>query len=716
MLKFNLFFITSFILVSLSFNTLNAQTKIWGVGSGVGVAEAEFQNPFVQDTVAPYDPTAWTALTVYENWGGTVGGASNAFWTRSTLGHSKGLYSSPPFYNPVPLPSPSLSNGIAIFDSDFLDNDSIAVGAGSSPAQHKGELISPRIDLTGYTDSALVVKFFSQYVANGRSTNELSVSMSTDDGATWSTPFDYRSLQDEDVAGFVTIPMPNVTSGVTNLTQCRVRFVFDTYYYYASIDDISVEIAPNYDMAIGKAISLSSTLITRGDIVRISGNRYFPLSNVDPTSLKEWFWGAKLINFGGKSLYPQDEAKMYVSIDFYEENTGALTTDVYLDTMNIDTLLAGEYDGIAAIEYLKDVNFILNNGAGEYRVKYWVAHKHTDAFSHNDTVYHSFNITSPASNYLSKAGLNSTDNQVGYSRRYFPGNGNYTHFEWGSAYHFPKGQTNNLTIEAVDFRYFVPSYNGPDSLTVIVNIYSIADGSGATAADGYIDNDELTLVGESYVLLSNLTSIPANSYAIGTATNFVDALGNPLGALNDDGMYYISIMQNSNSAGVASFDYNNAISLGGEYQNYNLNRLMAVPNSLIINPSRVSQAILGQSINHYNLGYEGAGTSNVPSIGVHLTPDSTMTNIIGLETNEDSPLMVSPNPATKNINIQVDFKTISDVEYTLTDAMGRIVKTFNSQQVTSETQTINVEHLPAGVYFLTAKTEQEKITQRIVKQ
>jgi hypothetical protein len=712
MLKFNLLFISTLFLTTLYSIGANAQTVIWGVGSSVGVAEAEFQNPFVQDSISPYSPSAWTALTVYENWGGVVGGSSHAFWTRSTLGHSEGLYSSPPYYTPTPLPSPSLSNGIAIFDSDFLDNDSVAVGLGSSPAQHRGDLISPRIDLTGYTDSAIAVKFFSQYIGNGGYTNELSVSISTDDGTTWNTPFDYRALQDEDVAGFVSIPFPNVTAGVTNLTQCRVRFIFDTYYYFASIDDISIEMAPDYDIAIGKSTYVN-TILGKGDIVRIGGSKYIPLSNIDPTNLNEWFWGAKLINWGGKTLYPQDEAKMYVSIDFYEDNTGTLTTNVYSDTMNIDTLMAGNYEGIVAIEYLKDLDFILLNGAGKYSVKYWVGHNKIDAFSNNDTVFHYFNITSKTSSYLSKVGLSSTDNRVDYSRRYFPGNGEFTHFEWGSAYYFPKGQTNNIEIDSIDFRYFVPSYNGPDSQALVVNIYTVDDGSGATAANGSINDDELTLVAEGYVLLSGLTSLAANSYGVATATDFVDAVGNPLGKLDDDGMYFISIKQTPSSGGGASFNYNNGISLAGEYQNYVLNRLMSVPNTILINPSRVTEAALGQTPTSYGWGY---GLDNVPSIGIHFAPDSTSLTISNVVDEANTFLSVSPNPTTKEINISVDFESARDVEYILTDVAGRILSTFNSAQVTTETQTISLAQFPAGIYFLTASTEQGTVTQRVVKQ
>lgn len=712
MLKFNLLFVSALFLTILYSTDVNAQTKIWGVGTSVGVAEAEFQNPFVQDSVGPYSPTAWTALTVYENWGNTVNGAGKAFWTRSTLGHSEGLYSSPPFYTPTPLPSPSLSNGIAIFDSDFLDNDSISVGAGTSPAQHRGDLISPRIDLTGYTDSALVVKFFSQYISNGTYTNELSVSISTDDGATWNTPFDYRILQEEDVAGFISVPMPNVTAGVSNLTQCRIRFVFDTYYYYASIDDVSIEMAPDYDLAIGKSTYIN-TILGQGDIVRIGGNQYIPLSNIDPTDFKEWFWGAKLINWGGKTLYPQDEAKMYVSIDFYDDNTGALTSNVYNDTMNIDTLLAGEYGGTVMIEYLDNLDFILNNGAGKYSVKYWVGHNKTDLSTDNDTAFHSFNITSKTASFLSKVDLNATDNRVAYSRRYFPGNGDYTHFEWGSAFHFPKGQTNNLEIDSIDFRYFVPTYTGPDSQILVVNIYTVDDGSGANPANGSINNDELTLVAEGYVTLSDLTSKAPNTYHVATATNFVDATGTPLGKLADDGMYFISIIETPASGGGASFSYGNAISLAGQYQNYVLNRLMSVPGIILINPSRVTEAAVGQTATSYGWGY---GLDNVPSIGIHFAPDSTMLTVANVEMDNNTFLSVSPNPTTKEINVSVDFETATEVEFILTDAMGRVLKTIQKTKITSKTQTIDIEHLPTGIYFLTAKTTQESATQRIVKQ
>jgi len=263
-----------FIIISYA-NALQAQTKIWGAGATTGVAAGEFQNIFVETTlIGSCAPNAWTALSIYDT--DTIF-PGNAYWTRSTLGYSQGAY----WPGTTPVSSPSQSNGIAIFDSDFLD---IGMGlgpfvsVGSSPSRHKGELISPRIDLSGYTDSSLMVQFFSFY--REYDIDELSISMSLDDGITWSTSIDYRSLQDDLKQGFVRAYFPNFTAGTSNLSNCRIRFVFEGAFYFAILDDVSIQIAPNYDLAIARSNPNSSILAERGDYVKIGNNRYLACINL----------------------------------------------------------------------------------------------------------------------------------------------------------------------------------------------------------------------------------------------------------------------------------------------------------------------------------------------------------------------------------------------------------------------------------------------------
>lgn len=209
---------------------INAQ-NIWGVGSGIDIANAEFSNSFAQATSfsSGDNPTIWTALS----------GSANAFWVRSSTGTSQGAY----FGTLAPIASPSNSNGCALFDSDYLDNGGTPgnFGGGPSPSPHTGYLISPRMDLTGYTDELISVRFFSYVRFFG--TPQLNISFSTDDGATWGPSVSFSNIpaSNDIYSGYEILNLPSsTTSGLSNLTQCRLRFTFTGDYYFSMIDDITI--------------------------------------------------------------------------------------------------------------------------------------------------------------------------------------------------------------------------------------------------------------------------------------------------------------------------------------------------------------------------------------------------------------------------------------------------------------------------------------------
>lgn len=707
MIKFNLFFACALILANLCTIGVNAQTKIWGAGASAGSAEGEFQNGFTQTgTAGSYSTTTWTALSINENGGAVVPG--NAYWLRNLTGYSAGAYA-----GTTPMPSPSQGNGVAIFDSDFLDNDGTVggFGTGSSPAGHRGELISPQIDLTGYANTPLVVQFFSRY--REFQINELSVSMSIDDGLTWGTPVDYRVLQASNTPGMVRVTMPDVTAGGIFLNQCRVRFVFDNNYYYAMIDDVTIETAPNYDIAIGNADPNGNSLVDNGDFVKMGGNRYQALSNLDPTNLKEWFWGGKVVNYGADTLFPQDNAKIHVSIDFFHELTGALTPDVYLDSMDIDTLVSGVAGAETFIDYVDDLNFITTSGKGNYRVKYWVSHDSIDALATNDTVFHTFTITGTETSYISKARRTASDGRVFASRGIFPGGGPFEAFEYGSVYYFPKGAFNYLTIDSIEFRYQVPNgYTGSATQNLAVKVYRLTDGSGSTASNGVLNSDELIEVGLGVVSLTGLgTTTPAGSYGVGVVSGLVNAGGGAMGILDDHGLYYISLLQSAALSGVSSFSSTTGLWFGADEYNYYMNAAMSLTDT-IINPSPSATTDAGGTTNWF---WTGFGADLVPSIGIHLPPCYSSTNNPIIETGEEIGLSVFPNPVVTNLNFKVEFEAARDVRYILTDVSGRVLLMFNSDNVTEETQSINIEQFPTGVYFLTAETEKGSRTERIIK-
>ena len=713
-MKLNLIFVCALILAILSSIGVKAQTKIWGSGAAVGQLEGEFQNSFTQST-APnsYAPTTWTALSVNQSNGASTPGS--AYWIRSLLGYSQGAFAASPGQTPPPMPSPTQNNGVAIFDSDFMDNSgSGVIGTGPSPARHRGELISPRIDLSTYANTPLVVQFYSEY--RSHQITELSVSMSNDDGVTWSTPKDYQLLQSSSSPGWVRLSMFDITASSGSLSQCRIRFVFDGNYYYAMIDDVSLEVAPSYDIAMGYADPSSNNLLEAGDFVKIGGNAYQAETNIDVNNNKEWFWGGKVINYGSQTLYPQDSANIQVSILHYDTLNNP-PTEVYKDTMWIDTLLAGDETGVTVIDYLDDLNFLVNNGQGRYSVRYWVSHKHQDYTATNDSAFHTFSITGQPTSYISKARLAASDGRVYASRGIFPNGSNFTAFEYGSVYYFPEGKSNNLRIDSIDFRYRIPNgYTGNTSQTVYVNIYKVTDGSGATSSNGVLDGDELIHAGLGIVQLNGLgTTAPAGSYQLATVSNIIDptsSSGAPMDSLADHGFYYISILQDPGLAGGSPIlNAYNSIWLGVDDYNYSMNAVMSLQDT-IINPSplRIKDASGGES-----WYWTGFGASVVPSIGLHLRPFPTYSSS-PIVPDQPNNMQIFPNPSKDVITVSIEYSQAQDVQYIITDASGRVVSLSVSNNVQQENQTFDISHLSAGVYFLTARAQQTVSTKKFIKQ
>lgn len=680
--------------------TANAQTKIWGAGSGVNEAEAEFSTAFTQaSTAGNYTPTAWTALHVSQ-----ASGSPAAYWTRSLLGYSQGAYAGT---NPTPMPSPSQSNGIAIFDSDLLDNNGVAgaFGSGVSPSPHRGELISPRIDLTGYTNTPLVVQFYSQY--REYDLNQLSVGISTDDGVTWDD-VDYRALQSGSTPAFTRVLFNSATNGVTNLTQCRLRFVFDGDYYYAMLDDISIEVAPNYDIAMGLPNPAGNLLIDAGDFAKVGSHAYIDLENIDATDLREWFWGGKVVNYGAVDLLPTANPRMYVSID-HDNLNGTVTNNVYLDTIQLDTARANSPAGATYLEFFDDLNWISLNGTGRYEVTYWLEHDSTDGNPINDTVRHSFSVTD---GYQSKARLANSDGKVYASQAIFPSGGPFAQCEYGSVFYFPRGTADGICLDSLDFRYrLAGGFTGAATQTLFSKVYEL------DASQGVLNNGSLlTEVGLAQIPLSGLgTTVTAGDYGLATATAFFDpSSGTKMGAFKDNSFYYISILMNPGlTGGVGSFTINDVPMWGADGYNYFMNMAMTRADS-VINPSPLSVTDASGNTNWYWTGFV---SPLVPSIGLYLSSAADkLTSTTTVWETEGAALNIYPNPAQDVLTVALDLDEADDVTYIITDMTGRVVFLLNSSNVTEEQRSMDISNLASGSYMLTAKTSKGTSTERFVKQ
>lgn len=625
-------------------NLTTLSTPIWGAGASTGNADGQFANAFVEaGSYAPGDnTTSWTALSVYDT--GNARTPGNAYWTRNTLGYSQGAY----WNGTTAVSSSSSANGVAIFDSDFMDTGGVpgAFGTGISPSAHKGELISPRIDLTGYTDTGIAIEFFSFYRIF--QTFERSVSVSTDDGATWVT-VDYEATSTALVQETLSVTFASVTAGVANLTQCRIKFTFDGDYYFSIIDDVVINAAIPKDLTIGAIdSSTSAARIEQGDQVHITGNRHFPLNQIAQNGGHISF-GANVLNNGSETVTLADAPTLNLLIEIDDATNGWTSVHTQSIASTVSIPPAG---GVSLTGLLDDTSWMT---VGSYRATYTATFTGTDGDLTNNSITHFFDLT--ANNYASKVGRDASGNPES-TRMIFPGGGPYSSFEYGSVFNLDNTSANGLEINDIKFNYRLTSgFNGASSQSLFVNIYSINDAN----TNGIIDDGtELTQIGFGVASLTGLgTTILPGIYHTATVTNIVNAAtGSALGIL-PPGKYFISIVTNpSLTGGTATFDTDDVPWFGAsEAKDYSMNfGVLTNPSNYILNPSALG---LIDSAGSTTFNFIGFGPQVVPSIGVSFTPNfnTTATNgdfnnvttwVGGVVPTASQPLVINHNVIISN--------------------------------------------------------------------
>jgi len=84
----------------------------------------------------------------------------------------------------------------------------------------------------------------------------------------------------------------------------------------------------------------------------------------------------------------------------------------------------------------------------------------------------------------------------------------------------------------------------------------------------------------------------------------------------------------------------------------------------------------------------------------------------GITETDNASLRVYPNPATGQLIIENEQLIIRNVE--LFDMMGKLVMSPMSHKF--QEMTINISHLPSGIYFVRVSTEAGKIVKKVLKE
>ena len=163
----------------------------------------------------------------------TSGTPATAVWVWKANGKAdQGTY----WNNRPAIKSPSVSNGVALFDSDYYDSKNVA------KAPHTSYLISPTFSCVG---SSGVYLQFNQYFRQFASTT--SVEVSIDGGTSWVLAKEVNETLAYNVEtsteSKLLVPLPAV---VDNQANVKVRFVYapspddDRCYYFWMIDDVAI--------------------------------------------------------------------------------------------------------------------------------------------------------------------------------------------------------------------------------------------------------------------------------------------------------------------------------------------------------------------------------------------------------------------------------------------------------------------------------------------
>jgi hypothetical protein len=275
-------------------------------------------------------------------------------WKHSFF-ESSGEYS----FDTSPFTSISPNDGFMLFDVDSV-NTLLAPNYDSLSA----ELISPLIDLTGQTTAMLEIQQDFRFCCNN--THEITVSISSDGGTTWGTPYDLSegmiptmSYQQWNYGSFR--KRINVTSQAAGNT-ILLKFNWDgnssgNTHYYWSLDDVCIATMPENDVDV-----LSSTFAGEDN----RGVQY--ARTWEGQVNQKYTIGAEVLNFG-----TLDQTDVSVSADFTSfvsaQSTPLLESDSmkYIGSLEILALSQGVYTGTYSA--ISNGDSLPNPGANEFTRK-----------------------------------------------------------------------------------------------------------------------------------------------------------------------------------------------------------------------------------------------------------------------------------------------------------------------------------------------------------
>ncbi len=628
-----------------------AQTVIWGYATDslnssfkgglndwttVGVSSAS-------PAKAPLAKWAWTATGKLSN---------GAYWGANTA-----------------IASPTVANGAAGFNSDFLDNGGVpgAFGLGVCPGPQRGELISPVINCTGH--SSVEVKF-NQYFRQFQT--KCYVSASNDGGATWTDFLINNEIAANTGTPASSVKFVDISSVAANKPNVKIRFAFDGNYYFWLVDDVELREKPKNNLTLGAVNFCPASYAT--PVHQINTDTFFFIADIQNN---------------GSAAQPNVQLKSEV---FRRLTTGANGALIYRDSQNVGSMAVGlkssagsflefnSNDPVAQqnfdTTYFMTKNFVPGTllTVGDYNLVYSVRSLDSiDLRPADNSKTLRFNVSA---NLWSKESAPNTGLR--------PGSGG--DYSIGALYSTSPNWFNGNTYVAKSVVIDASKTGGIAGASTTVYAAKVADNvspnfNNFITGDPILNNADLepvgfnqyTFIGDAADSTSETPTIPLLDY---TTTNPDVKL--------EPGKRYLFMASYSGVDASIFHGFNNTV------KNYNISTVLFTTG--------------------WFFGGFGAGDQAVMRVNTML---KTSTDDVALP---ESVLKVYPSPANQSVNFDLNFEKATNINVAVVDLTGKVLTMEDINGVTTRTLNYDVTSYPSGIYLIRVECKDGTKTKRFVVQ
>lgn len=629
--------------------------------------------------------------------GWTIDNEPGKGWEWSATGDcTRGAYAGDNFF----IASETVCNGAMIFDSDFLDNGGTAgaFGTGTCPSTPTnrciGSFTSPNIDLTGLGVTGLSVEFTQAY---RQFRSDFWLLASYDNGITWDS-FEINASAPVNSNAFLA---EKVRVGLCNAdlskNQVRLRFLFQSHYYFWSIDDVFL-------------------LKDNGSDPQVNDNFYAvsPTYRTPVSQANNWPLLSDIRNNGPLNANPTIlKANIY-------NNDG--TTPVLLESFS------NEYGNVDGCQQIENIIFTKNDGSpllynhpgieGNYLIEYAIEGAGNTNVN-NDSRVAGFVMTKDVfSNAAAETTGSAYLDMIGdIVNPDFIGNNN---FSIGQYYFMPKG---SLAV-AKQFRFGVEdddAVSGEFSSNVSCKVFKIKSDNDQ---DESITPDERIEVGYGYkiggtpdetdIFIDNTTE---NSRLLGF--NIVDNEGKELRFEDNTG--YLFILNTTYFSGepystgstvhVFPFLAINTNPTTAFVRQFNTEATDFAERDLI-SPAKTRnfQSILSEG------GAEDFEERNlVGNVSIRLFNELEIDASLNSKDLDENAFSLYPNPAVNEVSVDLNLLTSSkNVKVEMFSLAGSQVTSKNFNNVRTETLKIATNSLSSGLYTVRITTDNGTSSKKIM--